>query len=145
MLTPTGVPGAQQALRRVTPVLAVGAGVGLAAFALHLRDPHVQGSWGFCPSALMGFACPFCGSLRAVHHLTDLDLVAAASSNLVIVVAAPFVVALWVRALHRAWVGRTPLLPARVPAALVWTLGVALLLFTVARNLPLPGVDWLAP
>lgn len=140
----TGVPPAQQSvLRRVAPVLGVGAGVGLASLALHLRDPNVQGSWGFCPTALLGLACPFCGSLRAVHHLTDVDVAAAASSNLVLVAAVPVAAALWFLALGRAVRGR-PLLP-RVPAALWWVVGALLLVFTVLRNLPVAPFDWLAP
>lgn len=141
----TGAPASQQPLlRRVAPVVGVGAGVGLAALALHLRDPHVQGSWGFCPTALVGLACPFCGSLRAVHHLTDLDLVAAASSNLVLVAAAPVAVALWLVALVRAGRGRTPLVPA-VPAVVWWMVAALLTVFTVLRNLSFAPVDWLAP
>lgn len=144
----TGVSRPQQPhpslLRRVAPVLGVGAGVGLATLALHLRDPHVEGSWGFCPSALLGFACPFCGSLRAVHLLTDGDLAAAASSNLVLVVGAPFAVAAWLLALVRAARGRTPLLP-RVSSAVWWVVGVLLVVFTVLRNLPAGPFTWLAP
>lgn len=147
-VTPTGDAGGTTApatrARRLLPVLATGAVVGAAALALHLRDPHVQGSWGFCPTALVGLACPFCGSLRAVHHLTDLDVAAAASSNLVLVVAAPFAVALWAGALVRAWRGRAPLLPS-LPAPAWWAIGVALALFALLRNLPLPLGEWLAP
>lgn len=130
---------------RLTPVLAAGAVVGAATLALHLRDPQVQGSWGFCPTALVGLACPFCGSLRAVHHLTDVDLVQAASSNLVLVVGAPVAVALWVRALVRAWQGRTPLVPQSLPRPLWWVIGTALVIFTLLRNLPIPLGAWLAP
>lgn len=147
MTSPTSTTGAttpQPLLRRVAPVLGVGAGVGLATLALHLRDPHVQGSWGFCPSALLGFACPFCGSLRAVHHLTDLDLAAAASSNLVLVMAAPFVVAAWLLALARAARGDARLLPS-LPTAAWWVVGALLLVFTVLRNLPAEPFAWLAP
>lgn len=130
-------------VRRVAPVLGVGAGVGLATLALHLRDPHVQGSWGFCPSALLGLDCPFCGSLRAVHLLTDLDLAAAASSNLVLVAAAPVAVVVWFVVLGRAARGRNSLFPT-VPAAVWWFVAGALLVFTVLRNLPWAPVAWLA-
>ncbi|WP_241153919.1 DUF2752 domain-containing protein [Nocardioides pantholopis] len=129
--------------RMLAPALTIG-GLGAATVALHVRDPHVGGSWGVCPTALMGFACPGCGGLRAVNDLTHLDLAAAASSNLAFVVAAPFLVvglALW--ALGR-WRGR-PLL--RVPAAAVqpvaFTALVLLLVFSVLRNLP--AGSWLAP
>jgi hypothetical protein len=63
------------------PALVGAAGLG-AVIALHVRDPHQQGSWGFCPfRALTGLPCPGCGGLRAVNDLTNGDLVSALSSN----------------------------------------------------------------
>lgn len=125
------------------PVLGVGAAVAAATVALHVRDPHQQGSWGICPTALLGFSCPGCGSLRAVHHLTDLDVAAAASSNLAFVLVAPFLVAWWGRALllglrddPRPW-------SVPVPRAVWWVLLGALAVFTVARNTAWGA--WLAP
>src|SRR5262249_549538 len=56
--------------------------VGLAAatVALHVRDPHVHGSWGLCPLyATTGIYCPGCGALRGVNDLTDAHLGQAAS------------------------------------------------------------------
>jgi hypothetical protein len=111
--------------------------------ALHLRDPHAAGSWGWCPVALLGLSCPFCGSLRAVNDLTHLDLSAAASSNLLLVVAAPVVVALWLRRLGACWRGGAAMLPRPVPAAVWVGLLVVLTAFTVVRNLPVGS--WLAP
>ena len=92
-------------LRRLASPLAAGAVAALGTVALHVRDPHASGSWGYCPTALLGFSCPFCGSLRAVNDLTHLDLAAAASSNLLIVVAAPVVVAFWTRRVAACWRG----------------------------------------
>ena len=74
------------------PVLTIG-GLAAATVALHLRDPHVSHSWGVCPLyALTGIYCPGCGGLRGVNDLTDGHLGAAASSNLLLVVAIPFAV-----------------------------------------------------
>lgn len=129
--------------RHLVPLLAAGAVVGAATLALHLRDPHVEGSWGFCPSALLGFSCTFCGSLRAVNLVTHGEWTAAASSNLVLVVAAPVVVALWSWAVVRAWRGRAPVLPLRVPAVWAWCLVALLTVFTVVRNLSIGS--WFAP
>ena len=129
--------------RRVAPLLGAGALAGVATLGLHLRDPHVEGSWGFCPSALLGVACTFCGSLRAVNLLTHGDLLGAASSNLVLVILAPMVMVLWARAVTRAWRGRTPLLPQRIPAVWGWTVLALLTVFTVLRNLD--AGSWLAP
>ena len=78
--------------RMLGPALAIG-GLAAATVALHLRDPHVSHSWGVCPLyALTGIYCPGCGGLRGVNDLTDGHLGAAASSNLLLVVAIPFAV-----------------------------------------------------
>ena len=133
-------------LQRLASPLATGGLVALGALALHVRDPHAAGSWGFCPVALLGLSCPLCGSLRAVNDLTHLDLDAALSSNLLLVLALPVVIGAWVRRL--VVLGRGGPRPA-APGALeaprwAWVaLGVVVALFTVARNLPAGA--WLAP
>jgi hypothetical protein len=132
--------------RLAAPLLSAGVVGGLTA-GLYYRDPHVRGSWGFCPfKALTGLDCPGCGGLRAVNDLTHHDLAGAASSNLLLVVAIPFVVVLWSLWVRRRWrVTSGRLLPIRVPGApLRWgQVALAVLaLWTVVRNLPLAG--WLA-
>jgi hypothetical protein len=114
----------------------------VATLALAFRDPHRPGSWGWCPTqVLTHLDCPACGSLRAVHDLTHLDLVAAASSNLLLVVALPVVLALWLRRVVAAWRGGDAMRPLVVPAA-VWVVGLGVVAaFTVVRNLP---GSWLA-
>jgi len=134
---------AARAERLRAPLVTIGT-LSAATLALHLRDPHQQGSWGFCPLAMMGVYCPGCGGLRAVNDLTDGDVGAAASSNVLVTVAIPIaVVALTLWAV-RAWRG-TPRrrIPARAQQALWWTAAVLALAFMVARNTP-PGA-WLAP
>ena len=123
--------------RRVQgPVLLAGA-VLVASVALHLRDPHRSGSWGFCPwLVLTGTQCPGCGGLRAVNDLTNGDFAAAASSNLLVVAAIPVVAVLWARWLLDSWRGVTRRTSTR--RALVWC-GVLVALavgFAVVRNLP---------
>ena len=127
--------------RLVGPVATIGL-LGAATVALHFRDPHAQGSWGFCPSAALGVWCPGCGGLRAVNDLSNLDLVGAASSNLAFVIALPFILGglvIWTvdrwRGHHRQ-VSMVTL--TRVSVAVVALLAV----FTVLRNLP---GSWLAP
>jgi hypothetical protein len=112
--------------------------------ALRLRDPHEAGSWGLCPfRALTGLDCPGCGALRAVNDLTHLDLAAAASSNLLLVVAVPVAVALWGWVLAVRWRGG-PLPGSRQSTSLRWGMAVIVVGvgFAVARNLP--GLEWLA-
>ena len=130
-------------LDRLPLPLAAGAVAALGTLALHLRDPHDAGSWGYCPTALLGLSCPLCGSLRAVNDLTHLDLASAASSNLLLVLAAPVVIALWGRRVVACWRGGPALTPLTAPRAVWVVLAVAVLAFTVARNLPLGA--WLAP
>ena len=128
--------------RMAGPALVIG-GLGLATVALHVRDPHESGSWGLCPTAAMGFYCPGCGGLRAVNDLTNGDLLGAASSNLALLVAVPFVavgLALWT--LGR-WRGRPHYLSTRVARPVSYVALSLLLVFTVLRNLPAGG--WLAP
>ncbi|WP_457207145.1 DUF2752 domain-containing protein [Nocardioides sp. P5_C9_2] len=113
-----------------------------ATLALAVRDPHRAGSWGWCPTqVLTHLDCPLCGSLRAVHDLTRLDLGAAASSNLLLVLALPIVLGLWLRRAVATWRGGEAMRPVVVPPS-VWIVGLgAVGLFTVARNLP---GSWLA-
>lgn len=129
--------------RMLGPLATIGV-LGAATVALHVRDPHVSGSWGLCPSAYVGFWCPGCGGLRGVHDLTDLRLLDAASSNLLLVAALPLVMVLLGRWALDSWSGRVRApLPHRTHLA-VLTLGLlTLAAFTVLRNLPAGA--WLAP
>lgn len=129
--------------RRMAAPTAAISGLALATLALHARDPHEQYSWGFCPSAALGIYCPGCGGLRAVNDLTNGDVGAALSSNLLLVVLMPVAIvalALWAR--HR-WQGTRFDLPwSRIrPAA--YALLAVLAAFTVLRNLAVGS--WLAP
>ncbi len=129
----------------VDPVGSI-AGLGLITLALHLRDPHASGSWGLCPSAMLGFWCPGCGGLRAVNDLTDLRLADAASSNVVLIVAMPLLIFLLGRWTVDRWRGvrRLPLSRARL-LLLGWTVLPLLAVFTVLRNTSVPLGPWLAP
>lgn len=119
------------------------AGVATATLALHLRDPHTSGSWGYCPLyALTGIYCPGCGALRGVNDLTDGHVGQAASSNLLLVLAIPFAVFLFARWTYGAWTGREVALVPPLPRAVKVGLVLLVLVFTVARNLP---GSWLAP
>ncbi len=134
-------PTATRWQRMLAPAVTIGA-LGAATAALHFRDPHAEGSWGFCPSALLGVACPGCGGLRAVNDLTNLQLADAASSNLLFVLALPVIVLALGRWTVDQWRGTTRV--ARAELTWLATTGVVTLLvaFTVLRNLP---GSWLAP
>jgi hypothetical protein len=129
--------------RLALPVL-LGGGILLASLALHVRDPHRAGSWGYCPWLLLtGTYCPGCGGLRAVDDLTRGDLAGAASSNLLLVAALPFLATWWLRSLVDGWRGVCRPVRGRRAVAGCVVLGTAALLFAVARNTPAGA--WLAP
>lgn len=123
--------------RRLASPLAIGGVVAAATLALRLRDPHVSGAWGGCPTKLLtDLDCPLCGSLRAVNDLTHLDVGAALSSNLVFVLAVPVILFFFARRLVACWRGGEAMRPLVIPSW-VWGGGlVVLAVFTVVRNLP---------
>ena len=129
---------------RLTAPVATIAGLTAATVALHVRDPHQSGSWGYCPLSLLGVYCPGCGGLRAVNDLTHGDLAGAASSNLLLVVLLPVAVFFLARWALDAWQGRRRVLPPpRVVTLQATAFGLVLLGFMVLRNLP--AGSWLAP
>jgi hypothetical protein len=142
-MTATAVsPAVRTRPQRVVAPVATIAGLAAATVALHVRDPHASGSWGYCPMALLGIYCPGCGGLRAVNDLTHGDLIGAVSSNALLLLAMPIAVFVLARWAIDAWRGRQ-----RGRTALsswpVLSVGIALAtVFTVARNLP---GSWLAP
>ena len=119
--------------------------VGLLAFLplgfVAAVDPNQPGHYPTCPFLwLTGWYCPGCGSLRAVHALTHLDVGTALARNPLTVVFVGVLAVLWASWLNRSVTGR----PRRVaPAWTLWALLGVVCVFWVARNLP--GMEWLAP
>jgi hypothetical protein len=125
------------------PVLLAG-GLMAASIALHLRDPHRSGSWGTCPWLLLtGTYCPGCGGLRAVNDLTDGQVGAAASSNLLFVGSLPLVALWWTRSLVTRWRGTHRPMSTRQVLLPVAVFSVLAVTFWIVRNLPVGA--WLAP
>lgn len=125
----------------VPPLATIGA-LCATTLALHVRDPH-QGGWGLCPSAAMGIYCPGCGGLRAVNDLTNGDIGAALSSNIVVTLMVPFAVLgllVWTR---DSWLGRRRNFDGRLATRAALAFCALLLVFAVVRNLPFGA--WLAP
>lgn len=134
---------AQARRRRMVPPLLVAGGITAATIALHLRDPHAQGSWGLCPSAALGFSCPGCGGLRAVNDLSNLRILDAASSNLLFVATIPlFAWVFWRWSVGR-WSGRAWEPDSRTVARVSAVMIAVMVVFSVVRNTPAGA--WLAP
>ena len=93
-------------------------------------DPHRPGSV-FPPcmfKLITGWNCPGCGGLRMTYDLLHGDLAAAVVDNVFALVGLPLLL-LWVFGRRRY--GR----PSFTPAVL-WTIGIAVVGWTVMRNLP---------
>lgn len=97
-----------------------------------------------CPlHATTGLLCPGCGSARTLHALAHGNLAAACGHNILIVIAAPFLLA-W--AALSLWRGlRRNLPPLRAPLGLAHITLVAVVVFMLARNLPWWPLTLLAP
>jgi hypothetical protein len=117
------------------PVVVGVAGVA-AATLLHVRDPHVDGAYGYCPFLeLTGLPCPGCGGLRAVSALTHGDLVGALSYNLLAVGLVVILIGVWATWTVRRARGAHVRMLVMSDRALVLVLVMALT-FGVARNMP---------
>jgi hypothetical protein len=122
----------------------------LAAFAgalvvLSLFDPATSGLFPPCPVRyLTGWYCPGCGSLRALHQLLHGNLRAAWAMNPLTVVLLPFLsYGLASSALFE--LRRHGLPQPFLRAVWIRALCAAIILFGIARNLPMHPFDLLAP
>lgn len=118
------------------------AAVGLVGLVAHVVDPGQPGAYPVCPFLVAtGFACPGCGSLRALHDLGSLDPVSALGHNALFVLVLAVVTVWWTVVLVHPSVQQVGT-PRRGWAAVAL---VALVAWTIARNLPVHPFDVLAP
>jgi hypothetical protein len=111
------------------PIVVGGFG-GAALTYIGLVDPHRPGAiFPACPFKLLtGWNCPACGGLRMTHDLLHLDVMAAATDNIFLLLGFP-TLALW---LLWRWTRSQRLFPA--PAVVV--VAVLTAAWTIVRNLP---------
>ncbi|MFT5424076.1 MAG: hypothetical protein ACI89L_001868 [Phycisphaerales bacterium] len=124
-------------------VLALVGGLVLVA----LRPPEKVGWLPDCPSrAIAGVLCAGCGSTRAAHHLLHARVETALGYNPVAVIIGPpvLMIGLWQLGVF-ACRGRWPGSRVRLPAWTGWAVLVALLLWSVLRNLPVQAMEWAKP
>jgi hypothetical protein len=122
----------------------------LAAFAavvvlLRVFDPATSSVFPPCPLRyLTGWYCPGCGSLRAIHQLLHANVRAAWAMNPLTVVLLPFLI--YGLASFALFEIRGEGLPHPfLRGAWIRALCAAIILFGIARNLPLHPFDLLAP
>jgi hypothetical protein len=108
-------------------------------------DPATSGTFPPCPFRyLTGWYCPGCGSLRAIHQLLHGNLRAAWAMNPLTVVLLPFLT--YGLASFALFELRGRGLPQPfLRAAWIRALCAAIILFGIARNLPMHPFDLLAP
>jgi hypothetical protein len=112
---------------------------------LSVCDPASSGIFPPCPLRyLTGLYCPGCGSLRAIHQLLHGDLRQAWAMNPLTVLLLPFVTyGLASEALFALRGRRLP--SVMLPAASIRALCALIIMFGIARNLPLHPFNLLAP
>jgi Protein of unknown function (DUF2752) len=122
----------------------------LAAFAatvatLGIFDPATSGVFPPCPVRyLTGWYCPGCGSLRAMHQLLHGNLHAAWALNPLTVLLLPFLIYGVVS--YALFEIRGQHLPRLfLPAVWIRALCAVIILFGIARNIPLHPFVLLAP
>lgn len=124
--------------------IAIGAAAALGAACLYtfLVDPNVPtNAYPQCPlKAVTGIDCPGCGGLRATNALLHGDLLGAADHNILALVLLPIMAYMFGRWFLAQFDITIPKL--NWPRSFVWITPVVLVAFTVARNLPVPGLSW---
>jgi hypothetical protein len=126
------------------------AGVLLAAIAaavvmLRAFDPATSGLFPPCPFRyLTGWYCPGCGSLRALHQLLLGNFTAAWALNPLAIVLMPFLA--YGTASYALFEIHGQHLPRLfLPAVWIRVLCAVIILFGIARNIPLHPFELLAP
>ena len=115
------------------------------AVLLRLFDPAQSLVFPPCPlHYFTGFYCPGCGSLRAIHALLHGDLRQAVAMNLLTVILLPFIGYGLASEIYRSFCAR-PLPGTMLPANWIRVLFAVIVLFGIARNIPVHPFDLLAP
>ena len=129
--------------RVIAGVLLLGAMAGLLVIAL--KDPRTHGLGVLCPSRrFLGIYCPGCGTTRATYDLLHGELARAFRSNPLFVVLGVPLAAGFIGSL--GWtVLRAERLALRVPQWLALAAVALLLVYGIARNIPIAAFDRLRP
>lgn len=125
--------------------IVVAAGLIAASAFLFAFNPAVSRFYLPCPfNFLMGFYCPGCGTLRALHQLLHGNVFAAIKLNALTVFFVPFIGYSFVSYITTGIKGWS-LPKVFIPAVLIWILLGAVILFGILRNIPVEPFLFLAP
>ncbi|MEX0846545.1 MAG: DUF2752 domain-containing protein [Ilumatobacteraceae bacterium] len=95
--------------------------------------------------AVTGLWCPGCGLTRATHQLLNGNPVMALGSNLFVPLVLGAIVMTWLVWVCRAFGRPIRSIAERLPDQFAMVIGVAMVAYTVLRNLPVASLRWLAP
>ena len=143
---PAGVTEFVGTSSRRTRILIAGAAtvtLGAACLYTFLVDPNnPSNAYPQCPLKFAtGIDCPGCGGLRATNALLHGDLIGAADHNIIALILLPIMAYMFVRWVLEQFDVTIP--TVRWPRAFTWITPLVLVVFTVARNIPVPGLAWL--
>ncbi|MGI9578666.1 MAG: DUF2752 domain-containing protein [Microthrixaceae bacterium] len=112
----------------------------VAVAATNPGDDGVPLCWS---RSVFGVDCPFCGGLRATNSLLRGDMGAALDHNVVLAVAMPIAVLMWIWWTWNAWRGNEISAPqrSRTPLWISIAATIALVAFGVIRNFT--GAGWM--
>ena len=138
-----GTPPAPTRRQRLALPVGLGAATVCGCVAVAAFDPGDDGVPLCWSRAVFGVDCPFCGGLRATNALLRGQFGAALDHNVVLAVALPVAVLMWVWWMARQW--RDTAEPARrVPPWITALAAVLLVAFGVVRNFAGPAwIRWL--
>jgi Protein of unknown function (DUF2752) len=129
----------------IGPVATAGAAIA-GLVTIGLVDPAQGGTYLRCPlNALTGHWCPGCGMTRATHQFVTGHPLAALGSNLLWPLFAALLVGAWFSWYRTAQQRPLPRWPLQLSPRTWVVLGMALVVFTVLRNLPADPFSALAP
>jgi hypothetical protein len=138
------MPETQQTWRKHYLLLAM-ATVAAGMVMLWRFDPATSGVFPPCPLRyLTGWYCPGCGSLRALHALLHGDLQTAWAMNPLTIILLPFLSYGLASHILRSFRGQG-LSKVFIPAIWIRALALVIVVFGIARNIPVHPFDWLAP
>ncbi|MDB6112162.1 MAG: hypothetical protein JWR69_3912 [Pedosphaera sp.] len=137
--------GQQQPALRYGIVALAMLGLLAGAVVLFQFNPTQHAFYPICVfHKLTGLQCPGCGASRALYSLLHGHLLAALHFNPLLVLALPFLAISAGRRLLRELAGKPPP-PVAVRAFWIKLLVVAIIAFTILRNIPFAPFTYLSP
>ncbi|MGL6225040.1 MAG: DUF2752 domain-containing protein [Thermoguttaceae bacterium] len=130
----------------VLPFLLLGLFVVGTVFVLVLLYWKHPTDYGFpsCPTrTVLHLYCPGCGSMRAVHFFLNGNIKESLRYNPLVILFLPVILVLLIRFWYETFTKRSLLLPYE--RLFNYFLLIVILLFCVARNVPLSSFDLLRP